>query len=77
MICQLKPYTNCSMNMGATTYQETAVEPQIYSVWKCDLYTENVTHEKWLPKCQTVVKQNCDTIWSVDVKGNKVGYQVF
>ena len=62
------------MNMDSATYTETAIRPKIYSVWKCDEYTELVEHEKYLPKCKQVVKQNCDTIWSVDPNGKKVGY---
>ena len=75
MICELTPYTDCTMNMDSATYTETAIRPKIYSVWKCDEYTELVEHEKYLPKCKQVVKQNCDTIWSVDPNGKKVGYQ--
>ena len=60
------------MGMETQQFNETKLEPKIFIDKSCTQGKKTVPHEKLLPACQNVTKQNCVTLWETDAAGNQV-----
>ena len=70
--CEVIPYTECSMGLETQQFNETKLEPKIFTEKTCTQGKKTVAHEKLLPACHNVTKQNCVTLWETDAAGNQV-----
>lgn len=75
--CDIIPYTDCKMVMHNTTYRSNEDVTKIYKPWVCEEHTRIIQHEKLLPVCKKVTKENCITIWKADKNGNPVSVYSF
>ena len=62
--------------MQNTTYRKAKYEPQTYVPWVCEEHERTVQHEKLMPVCKNVTRQNCITIWKTDTNGNPVSANI-
>jgi len=70
--CEVIPYTECSMGLESQDFSETKLAPKKLVEKACTRGTKMVPHQKLLPECRNVTKQNCVTLWETDANGNQV-----
>ena len=61
--------------MKNTTYRGNEDKEETYVPWVCEERDITIQHEKLMPVCKNITKQNCITIWKTDDKGNPVSFQ--
>ena len=71
-LCQVKPYTECSMGVEQQPFKETKLAPERFVEKACETGQKVVPHTKMLSECRNVTKQNCVTLWETDAQGKQV-----
>ena len=71
-ICELVPYTECEMKMQATPYRSFREFTRKYYKHSCNTTYEHVYHQKMIPECKNITRQNCVTKWETDANGQQV-----
>merc|ERR1712110_983137 len=71
-VCDIVPYTECTMGMEEQQYSETMLAPKLFVEQTCKTSAKTVPHIKKVPECRNVTKQNCVTLWETDEQGNQV-----
>jgi len=70
--CQVVPYTECEMGEESQEFTETKFEPKLFVEKHCTTGQRTIPHQKFLPECRDVTKQNCVTLWETDADGKQV-----
>merc|ERR1712038_2240713 len=70
--CQVLPYTECEMGMEPQTYSKSILQPKLFVEKTCTQGRKMIPHQKMLPECKNVTKQNCVTLWETDDDGKQV-----
>ena len=65
------PYTECQLGQETQEIQETVLAPKKFLEKECIQGRKEIPHQKMLPECRNVTKQNCVTLWETDEQGNK------
>jgi len=71
-VCDVVPYTECTMGMEEQQYSQTELAPKLFVEQTCKTSAKTVPHIKKVPECRNVTKQNCVTLWETDEQGNQV-----
>ena len=71
-MCEIVPYTECNMVMENTPYKSFKMVEKPYEKIECQEGMDTVKHQKMMPECRNVTKQNCVTKWETDENGNQV-----
>ena len=66
------PYTECTLGSEPLEYQESAFAAKKFVEKSCVQGRKEIPHQKMLPECRNVTKQNCVTLWETDEKGQQV-----
>merc|ERR1712083_607491 len=69
---QVVPYTECEMGEESQEFTETKFEPKLFVEKHCTTGQRTIPHQKFLPECRDVTKQNCVTLWETDADGKQV-----
>ena len=69
--CEVTPYTECSMGVEPQEFSETKLEGKKFVEKSCTQGTKTIPHQKLLPECRNVTKQNCVTLWEKDQYGKQ------
>ena len=72
IVCEVVPYTDCQMIMENTPYKSFKMVEKPYDKIECEEGMKSVPHQKMMPECRNVTKQNCVTKWETDENGNQV-----
>ena len=51
---------------------EKKLAPQLFQEKSCYQGQKTIPHQKLLPECKNVTKQNCVTLWETDDDGSQV-----
>ena len=60
------------MIMENTPYKSFKMVEKPYDKIECEEGMKSVPHQKMMPECRNVTKQNCVTKWETDENGNQV-----
>ena len=69
---QVVPYTECKMGLETQKYEEKKLAPKLFTEKSCFQGQKKIPHQKLLPECRNVTKQNCVTLWETDDNGGQV-----
>ena len=69
---QVVPYTECTMGLQRQEYSEKKLAPKLFVEKSCYQGQKTIPHQKLLPECKNVTKQNCVTLWETDDNGGQV-----
>ena len=75
--CEVVPYTDCKMLMEVQTYRSSQDVPKTFTKQICTEGMKTIQHEKMMPNCVNVTKQNCITLWETDAEGKQVSFYLF
>ena len=70
--CDILPYTECEMGMQGTPYKLCVPVQKNFTEKGCKEIPEVRHHQKMMPECRNVTKQNCVTKWETDENGKQV-----
>merc|ERR1711936_597039 len=70
--CDVKSYTECTMENAPIKYNVTTMKDEYYDEIKCYPEERIIQHKKQVPECKNVTKHNCVTKWEVLPSGEKV-----
>jgi len=70
--CEVIPFTECSMGLEPQQFSETKLAPKQFIEKACTQGQKSIPHQKLLPECRNVTKQNCVTLWEKDQYGKQV-----
>ena len=65
------PYTECQLGSEPLEYEESTFAAKKFTEKACVQGRKEIPHQKMLPQCRNVTKQNCVTLWETDSSGNK------
>ena len=71
MLLQVVPYTECKLGSEPLEYEESTFTAEKFTEKACVQGRKEIPHQKMLPQCRNVTKQNCVTLWETDSSGNK------
>ena len=74
MRCEIVPYTNCTMKWENTKYRSYEDKWKWYVEKKCWPTYKVIKHDKLMPKCRNITKQNCVTLWKTGPNGEQVQF---
>jgi hypothetical protein len=60
------------MGLETQQFSKTKLEPKPFVEKACTQGQKTVPHQKLLPECRNVTKQNCVTLWETDANGKQV-----
>ena len=60
------------MGEESQEFTETKFEPKLFVEKHCTTGQRTIPHQKFLPECRDVTKQNCVTLWETDADGKQV-----
>ena len=66
------PYTECQLGSEPLEYQESTFTAKKFTEKACVQGRKEIPHQKMLPQCRNVTKQNCVTLWETDADGKQV-----
>merc|ERR1719412_1785916 len=72
IVCEVVPYTDCQMIMENTPYKSFKMVEKPYDKIECEEGMKSVPHQKMMPECRNVTKQNCISKFETDENGNQV-----
>merc|ERR1719228_1186244 len=70
--CEVVPFTECSMGLETQEFSETKLAAKKFVEKTCTQGQKTIPHQKLLPECRNVTKQNCVTLWEKDQYGKQV-----
>ena len=71
------PYKECSMGLEPQEYSEKKLAPKLFVEKSCYQGKKTIPHQKLLPECKNVTKQNCVTLWETDNNGEQVSLSIY
>merc|ERR1712025_247071 len=69
--CEVVPYKECKMGLEPQEFSETKLAPKKFVEKSCTQGKKTIPHQKLLPECKNVTKQNCVTLWETDEYGKQ------
>ena len=60
------------MGLEPQDYMEKKLAPKLFVEKSCYQGKKTIPHQKLLPECRNVTKQNCVTLWETDNNGEQV-----
>ena len=62
------------MGLEPQDFTEKTLAPKLFVEKSCFQGKKTIPHQKLLPECKNVTKQNCVTLWETDNNGEQVNF---